>query len=153
MSTMSWVWMAVMLLCISTEIATVSITSLWFAMGALVALIASVFYVPPVVQAVLFVSVSGASLWLLRPVVKKYFTPKLTRTNVDAIIGTEGIVTEEINNLLAVGTVKLAAMQWSARSSSGDPIAPGTRIKVDRIEGVKVYVTPVEDKITQEVSL
>lgn len=151
MNTMSWVWLAVLLLCISTEIATVSMTSLWFAVGALAAMIASAFRAPVIVQVVLFVAVSGASLWLLRPVTKKYFTPKLTRTNVDAIIGTEGIVTARIDNIHSSGTVKVAAMEWSARSTSGDPIDPETRVKVDRIEGVKVYVTPVEDKITQEV--
>ena len=151
MTIMSYIWLAVLLICIAAEVATVGMTSLWFAMGALAALIASAFRAPVIVQVVLFVAVSGASLWLLRPVAKKHFTPKLTRTNVDAIIGTEGIVTDRIDNIHSVGTVKLAAMQWSARSTSGDPIEPGTRIKVVRIEGVKVYVTPVEDKITQEV--
>ena len=151
MNTMSWIWLAVLFLCVITEISTVSITSLWFAVGALVAMLADLFHLPPVVQVVLFVAVSGACLWLLRPIVKKYFTPKLTRTNVDAVIGTEGVVTAQVDNFNATGTVKLAGMEWSARSTSGEPIAPGIRIKVDRIEGVKVYVTPVEDKITQEV--
>ena len=151
MSVMLWVWLAVLLLCVITEMATVSITSLWFAAGAMVALIADLLYVPAVVQVVLFVAVSGACLWLLRPVVKKFFTPRLVKTNVDAIIGTEGIVTAQVDNINATGTVKLAALEWSARSVSGQPIKVGTRVKVDRIEGVKVYVTPTEDKITQEV--
>ena len=49
-----------------------------------------------------------------------------------------------VENLTAAGQVKLGAMEWTARSTSGDPIAVGTRVKVDRIEGVKVFVTPVE---------
>ena len=151
---MNWaaiIWLGLTFLFICSELATVSMTSLWFAAGALAAVIASLLHVPVAVQVVLFVAVSGVCLWLLRPVVKKCFTPKLVRTNVDAMIGKEGIVTAQIDNLMATGTVKLSGLEWSARSSSGAPIAPGIRIKVDRIEGVKVYVTPVEDKITQEV--
>lgn len=151
---MNWaaiLWLVLMFLFVSMELATVSMTSLWFAAGALVAVIASLLHVPVAVQVVLFIAVSGACLWLLRPMVKKYFTPKLTKTNVDAMIGREGIVTAQVDNLQATGTVKLSGLEWSARSSSGDTIASGVRVRVDRIEGVKVYVTPVEDKIIQEV--
>ena len=63
---------------------------------------------------------------------------------MDAIIGTVGTVTAAINNVAATGQVKLGAMEWTARSSSGEMIEVGTQIKVDRIEGVKVFVTPVE---------
>ena len=94
------------------------------------------------------VAVSAVLLWLLRPVAKKYFTPKLVRTNVDAVIGTEGIVTAEVDNLKATGTVKLGALEWSARSTNGEPITPGTRVRVDRVEGVKAYVTPVDVNVT-----
>jgi len=68
---------------------------------------------------------------------------------VDAVIGTEGIVTAQVDNLKATGSVKLGALEWSARSTSGEPIEPGTRVKVDRVEGVKVYISPVE--VTQTV--
>ena len=81
---------------------------------------------------------------MLRPLTRKYFTPKLIRTNVDSIIGSEGYVTSPIDNLSATGTVKLGAMEWTARSTDGSPIESGKRIRVDRVEGVKVFVTAVE---------
>lgn len=149
---MNWaaiVWLALMILFICMESATVSMTSLWFAAGALVALIASLLHAPVALQVVLFLAVSIALLWLLRPIARKYFTPKLMRTNVDAVIGTEGIVTAQVDNLKATGAVKLGALEWTARSTSGEPIEPGTRVKVDRIEGVKAYISPVE--VTQTV--
>ena len=149
---MNWaaiVWLALMILFICMESATVSMTSLWFAAGALVALIASLLHAPIALQVVLFLAVSIALLWLLRPIARKYFTPKLMRTNVDAVIGTEGIVTAQVDNLKATGAVKLGALEWTARSTSGEPIEPGTRVKVDRIEGVKAYISPVE--VTQTV--
>ena len=149
---MNWaaiVWLALMILFNCMESATVSMTSLWFAAGALVALIASLLHAPVALQVVLFLAVSIALLWLLRPIARKYFTPKLMRTNVDAVIGTEGIVTAQVDNLKATGAVKLGALEWTARSTSGEPIEPGTRVKVDRIEGVKAYISPVE--VTQTV--
>ena len=88
---------------------------------------------------------SGGLLALLWPWVRKYLKPQLTSTNVDAVIGSVGRVTTAIDNVEAHGQVKLGGMEWTARSTSGDPIAKGTEIRVDRVEGVKVFVTPVEE--------
>ena len=58
-------------------------------------------------------------------------------------VGSEGYVTADIDNLAATGTVKLGAMEWTARSADGSAIKAGTRVKVERIEGVKAFVSPV----------
>jgi membrane protein implicated in regulation of membrane protease activity len=146
---MNWAaitWLVLMVLFIWIEASTVTMASLWFAAGALVSMIIALLGGQLWLQAVVFLVVSGVLLWLLRPVAKKYFTPKLTKTNVEAIIGTRGIVTEEIDNLLAQGQVRINGLEWTARSTSGEKIPAGSTIKVDRIEGVKVFVTPVEVK-------
>ena len=88
--------------------------------------------------------VSAGLLLALRPLAKKYLSPKLTATNVDSVVGSTGLVTAAIDNVSAAGQVKLGAMEWTARSTSGQPIPVGTRVKVDKIEGVKVYVSPSE---------
>ena len=118
---------------------------LWFAVGALVALIATIAGAAVPVQIGLFLAVSCALLALLWPLVKKYLNPSHIATNIDSVIGSQGLVTEGIDNLSACGQVKIGAMYWTARSSSGAPIAAGTRIKVDSIEGVKVFVTEAEE--------
>ena len=138
------IWLVLMIAFLIAEAATVVTISLWFAGGALVALVASLLGAPLWLQVALFFLVSAALLGSLRGMVKKHFTPKLERTNVDAIIGSSGYVTAEIDNIKATGTVKLGAMEWSARSTAGAPIAEGTLVKVDKIEGVKVFVTPAE---------
>ena len=69
---------------------------------------------------------------------------KSTKTNVDSVPGTEGLVTEDIDNVAYQGQVKLGAMTWTARSTSGASIRAGTRVRVDRVEGVKVFVSPVK---------
>ena len=137
-------WLGLMVLFLVIEAATVTMVSLWFAGGALAALIIAVLEGSFALQIIAFALVSTVMLALLRPIARKHFTPKLTRTNVDSIIGTEGYVTGDIDNVAATGTVKLGAMEWTARSATGEKISTGTLVKVEKIEGVKVFVTPVE---------
>jgi len=140
----SYIWLALMVIFLIAEAATVVMVSLWFAAGALAALVASLLGAAIWLQVVIFLAVSAMLLAAMRPVVRKHFTPKLTRTNVDSVIGSQGYVTADIDNVSAVGTVKLGAMEWTARSTSGAKIPAGTLVKVDKIEGVKAFVTAVE---------
>ena len=137
-------WLGLMVLFLVIEAATVTMVSLWFAGGALAALIIAVLEGSFALQIIAFALVSTVMLALLRPIARKHFTPKLTRTNVDSIIGTEGYVTGDIDNVAATGTVKLGAMEWTARSATGEKISTGTLVKVEKIEGVKAFVTPVD---------
>ena len=138
------IWLVLLIFFIVVEASTVSVVSLWFAAGALAALVAALLHGGLWLQIGLFAVVSVGMLLALRPVVRKHFTPKLTRTNVDSVIGMEGFVTEPIDNISSTGQVKLGAMAWTARSTDGQPIPVGTRIRADRVEGVKVYVSTVE---------
>lgn len=138
------IWLALMIVFLMVEAQSVTMVSLWFGAGALAALIATLCGAEFWLQIVLFFAVSIALLASLRPLARKYFTPKLVKTNVDSVIGSEGLVTVDINNITAQGQVKLGAMEWTARSSSGESIPVGTLVKVDKIEGVKAFVTPVQ---------
>lgn len=144
---MNWaaiVWLILLVVFLLAEAATVSMVSLWFAVSALAALLVALLGGPGWLQGTLFLVISAALLALLRPLAKRYISPKVTATNVDSVIGSTGLVTAAIDNVTAAGQVKLGAMEWTARSTSGTPIEAGTLVKVDRIEGVKVFVTPVE---------
>ena len=138
------VWLVLMVVFLAAEASTVSMVSLWFAAGALIALLTALAGGPAWLQTLLFLAVSAGLLLALRPLAKKYLSPKLTATNVDSVVGSTGLVTAAIDNVSAVGQVKLGAMEWTARSTSGQPIPAGTLVKVDRIEGVKAFVSPVE---------
>ena len=147
---MNWaaiIWLVLMMVFILTEAATVTLVSIWFAAGSVGALIVSLLHGSVGLQMVVFLAVSSLLLAALRPLVRRYVTPKITKTNVDSIIGSTGLVTVAIDNVAASGQVKLGAMVWTARSTSGDPIPQGTLIRADRIEGVKVYVSPAEVKV------
>ena len=144
---MKWaaiVWLLLLVVFLAAEAATVSMVSLWFAVSALVALLVALLGGPGWLQGTLFLVISAVLLALLRPLVKRYVTTRITATNVDSVIGSTGLVTTAIDNVSAVGQVKLGAMEWTARSTSGQPIPVGTRVRVDKIEGVKVYVSPAE---------
>lgn len=141
---MTYIWFGAMLLFVMLEAATVSLVSVWFALGSLAALLVSLFTGILWIQVTVFVAISGLLLAALRPLTRRFIKPKLVPTNVDSVIGTEGFVTEDIDNLAACGRVKLGGNFWSARSTTGTPIAANTRIRVDRIEGNKVFVTSAE---------
>ena len=137
------VWLALLILFLVVEAAfAVHLVCIWFAVGSLGALIANLLNAPFWLQITVFFVLSATLLACLRPLVKKFIKPKITATNADSVIGSAGYVTEDIDNLSARGQVKLGGMFWSARSTSGDPICKDTKIKVDRIEGVKVFVSP-----------
>lgn len=143
------IWLALLVTFLIVEASCpVHLVSIWFAVGSLAALVVNVLHGPLWLQILLFLLVSVALLIALWPLTKKYLNPKVTRTNVDSVIGSIGLVTAAIDNIEAHGQVKLGGMEWTARSTSGAPIAEGIRVKVDRIEGVKVYVSPVEVPVT-----
>ena len=96
-------------------------------------------------QITMFLALAIVLLISLRSVVRKHFTPHITKTNVDSIIGATGIVITPVNNIAALGQVQIGGMEWSARSTDNTHIPAGTLVKVDRIEGVKVFVSPAEE--------
>ena len=143
---MNWaaiIWLLLVVVFLLAEAATVTVISLWFAAGALAAMATALLGGGVWLQAGVFLVVSAIALTALRPLVRKYLTPKLTATNIDSVIGSVGIVTAVIDNVAAAGQVKLNGMEWTARSSSGEIIPAGTQVTVERIEGVKVFVSPV----------
>lgn len=141
-------WLVLMVVMLFVEAASVTLVSVWFGAGALAALIATLLGVKLRLQLVIFFAVSIALLLCLRPFVRKFLKPRINKTNVDALVDSQGYVTADIDNLKAQGYVKLGAMEWTARSTDGNPIAKGTLVQVDRIEGVKAFVSPV--KVTVE---
>ena len=144
MNGMAIVWLLLMVAFLMVESSTVAVVSLWFAFGALAALVLSLLKVQLWIQIVVFLAVSCLLLAALRPLVKKFLTPKLVKTNIDSVIGSAGLVTQTIDNVKAEGQVKLGAMYWTARSVSGEVIPEGTLIRVAAIEGVKVLVELAE---------
>ena len=137
-----FLWLALFVVFLIVEAGTVALVSIWFALGALAALASCVLGAEMWLQTTVFLVVSLVLLAVLWKRVRSKLTT--TKTNVDSVIGAEGYVTEAIDNLSYTGRVKLGGITWAARSTSGAGIPVGTLVKVERIEGVKVFVSPAE---------
>ena len=140
------IWLALIVAFLVMEAATVQLISTWFAAGALAAMIVSLIGGAVWLQIVVFLTVSIVLLVLLWPIARKHLKPKLVATNADALIGRVCTVTEEIDPVEG-GRVKLGDVTWSARSESDERIPAGTLVKVQKIQGAKVFVEKVKKEV------
>jgi len=141
MNELSIFWLIAVIALGVAEAVTVGLVTVWFAIGALAALISSLFGGPLWLQILLFIVVTAVTLVTTRPIVKKYFGKNSHKaTNADMVIGKEANVTETIDNLRGTGAVKCMGKEWSARSESGESIAEGETVIPVKIEGVKLIV-------------
>ena len=131
-SMMQIIWLILLIVFAASEAATVGLTSIWFAAGALTALIAALLGGPLWVQITLFLAVSLLCLAAVRPLAKRLLNSRVEPTNADRVIGAQAQVTEDIDNIHGRGAVVIRGMTWSARSQDGGPISAGTMVKVDR---------------------
>lgn len=137
-------WIFVMAALLVLEAITVGLTSIWFAAGALAALIVSFFTSSIWIQVACALAVAFLTLFTLRPVMlRRFVRPSGQETNLGRIVGSEAVVTEEIDNQKATGQVKVNGAVWTARSDGGQILPQGTAVRVERIEGVKLMVAPL----------
>ena len=134
-------WLVALVLFILIEIATMGLTTIWFAGGALVAVIASALGLPLVVQIVLFFAVSFVLMYFTRPMAVKYFNKDRVKTNAESLVGRQAIVISEIDNLQGIGQVTVGGMEWSARTAeAGVRLDVGSVVNIIAINGVKLIV-------------
>ena len=134
-------WLVAMVALIVIELATLGLTTIWFACGALVAVVAAALDAPLLLQILMFVVVSFAVLLAVRPIAVKYFNKDRTRTNIESMIGRQAIVVSEIDNMQGIGQVTVNGMEWSARSTINElKIAVGHVVVIRAVDGVKLIV-------------
>lgn len=139
------VWLALLVVLVIIEIITLGLTTIWFAGGALAAFIACLLGAGIPVQIVLFFVVSVLLLAGTRPFAVKFFNRDRIKTNAESLVGDTGIVTEDIDNLNAAGTVKLHGQEWTARSVDNARIFKDKIVVVQEIQGVKLIVKEKKD--------
>ena len=133
-------WLAAVIALCAGEAATVGLVCIWFAAGALGAFLAACVGAPFWMQLIVFAAVSAAALALVRPSVSRFAHPRRSPTNADRVIGQTATVTETVDNEAGAGQVSVLGQVWTARSQLGVVIPAGTQVKVQRIEGVKLFV-------------
>ena len=139
-------WLAAFVVFGVVEAATVNLVSIWFAVGALVSLIAAALGAQLWLQVTLFILATAVSLALTRPLARKLLGKRRVATNVDRILGKTCQVTEDISNTAGTGAVYVDGKTWTASSRSGAPIPAGRMVQIQTVEGVKLIVTEVTEQ-------
>lgn len=143
MDYMPYVWLGVIVVGILLEAITVQLVSIWFVLGALVALLCSLLTDHVGLQLAVFAIVTLLSLAFTRPLVQRKIHTKAEPTNADRVIGQAALVTEEINNEIGTGMVNVAGQIWTARAVDQSVIPAGVNVIVQSIQGVKLMVLPI----------
>ena len=133
---LSIIWLIVLVVCLVVEVATLGLASIWFAGGALLALIIAMVGGPLLV----FMVVSIVLLIFTRPIATKFFNQNRAKTNVESVVGKQAIVTVTIDNLKGQGQIVTNGMEWTARSIDDSTIEEGAVVVIEKIEGVKAIV-------------
>ena len=146
------VWLALMIIMVIVECMGPALVSIWFAAGALVSLILSLFSlipgvtIPWWVQVIVFVVVSAITLCALRPLSKRYLKRNTISSNVDSLVGKRGLLEEEIKPF-EPGVCRINDVSWTAISTNGkETIAAKSVVEVVAIQGNKLLVKKVEEK-------
>lgn len=138
---LSIIWLIVLVVCLAVEISTLGLASIWFAGGALLAMLIAMIGGPLWLQVLIFLVTSVVLLIFTRPIAMKYFNKNREKTNVDSKIGKQAIVTVTIDNLKGEGQIVTEGMEWTARSLDSSVIEEGSVVTIEKIEGVKAIVS------------
>jgi membrane protein implicated in regulation of membrane protease activity len=145
MENMGIAWIIVIVACIIVEVLTVSLTTTWFAIGALAAFLCYSLGASIEIQFIVFFIVSIVLLIFTRPIFTKYLKVGKIRTNVEGLIGEKAKVISKINNLNNEGTVKVRGQIWSARSENDDvEFEVDSIVHIKNVVGVKLIVSNEE---------
>ena len=139
------IWIIAIVIFIIIEVATVGLATIWFAGGAAVAFFEALLDLPFYVQLISFIAVSVTLLIFTRPLLVKRMNLGKVKTNVDILIGKDGVVMEDIVGF-ETGLVKINGQIWTAKALHNETIQKDEVIVVDHIEGVKLIVEPYEKK-------
>ncbi len=143
---MGVIWITAIVAFVIAEAVTYQLVTIWFAIGALGALLSNVAGAPVPIQGAVFILLSAAALMLVRPLSLRCLRHRSEKTNAANLIGMEVMITETVNNITASGRGKLRGMEWTLRSADNVEIAEGETAVVERIEGVKLIVSRKESK-------
>ena len=138
------VWLLIAGLFFIGEIATVGFLIFWFGVGALIAMIVSLFTSNIIIQTTIFIISSTILIFATKPFIKKFADVKKTNTNVYSIIGKKALVIKTIDPIHSVGQIKLNGEVWTAESENNEIIEEGSKVEVLEIKGVKAIVKPTK---------
>ncbi len=143
------VWLVISGIFFVLEIATVGFFVFWFGIGAIFAMIVSLFTSNIIIQTTVFLITSTLLILLTKPFVQKISHQDTVQTNAYSIIGQTGVVTKEIDAKKGIGQIKVGSEIWTANTKQDEVIPVGTEVEILEISGVKAIVKPILVSITK----
>lgn len=140
-----FVWGFICVLAVVLELVTASLVSIWFAAGALAAMILAFFGVSPGMQALVFLILSLLVMGLFRSGVRARFFQEREALNAGRVKGKEALVKQRIDNVRGTGIVIVEGIEWTARAVAPGVIEEGSRVLIEEIQGVKLLVRPLSE--------
>ena len=138
------IWLIIAGICLIIEIITVGFLIFWFAIGALITMVASLFIDNIVIQTAIFVISSAILIFATKPFVKKFVNNQNSiKTNVYSEVGKNAVVIKEIDSINGTGQIKVNGEIWSAIGKDNINIPKDTKVKIEEIKGVKAIVSPI----------
>ncbi|MBP5695738.1 MAG: NfeD family protein [Treponema sp.] len=147
----SWFWLAICVVCIVIEVSTLSLTTIWFAIGAFAMVFISMIAMPFQYQLLIFTAISVILMIFTRPIAVKKLAVKRSATNSDSIIGKKAIVTEKITPL-EKGAIKVNGLIWTAKVQDESEFAAGDLCEIVSIEGATAVVKKADSVQTESTS-
>jgi membrane protein implicated in regulation of membrane protease activity len=141
-----WIWVALVIIFALIEVFTLGLTTVWFAIAALLMVFLSFINIPLTAQILIFLAISALLLIFTRPLAIKKFKIGQEKTNVDSLIGKHALVIKTIGEFER-GEVKINGLIWSARSENNTEITEGSKCEILRIEGVQLIVRLMEENV------
>ena len=134
-----WFWFGIAVICAVIEGMTLGLTTVWFALSAILMIFVSMLHPPFYVQCVLFALVALLLLFFTRPIALKFLHAKREKTNADSLIDKKAVVLQTITEF-EKGQVKINGIVWTAASIDGAVIPAGDECIIEKIEGVTLIV-------------
>ncbi|MBQ7399406.1 MAG: NfeD family protein [Clostridia bacterium] len=141
-----YIWLGIAIISVLVEISTAGLAAIWFAPAALLSMLLAIFNVPVSVQIPVFIIVSGLLMLIFYKKIKENIEKVSEKTNIDALIGKEGVAEEDILPR-SIGRVKVGGISWAAYIRNDSlPVKKGEFVKIIAIDGVKLEVEKIETK-------
>ena len=138
---MFYIWLSIAITLALIEMSTINLVSIWYIISSIVAMLISLFTDNIAIQVSVFVLGGTILLILTKDAVKKIL-PEKTKTNIDRIVGMEGIITEKITKKTS-GVVKVDGKYWTAIAD--ETIEENTSVKILEINSTKLKVEKIEE--------
>jgi membrane protein implicated in regulation of membrane protease activity len=138
-----WLWLLVGLALLGIEMVTPGgFFTIFFGVAALIVGVLTRFGLagPAWMQWIWFSGLSIASLLFLRkPLLAWMQRREVKRPEVDSLVGETAVVLEPVPEG-GVGKAELRGTSWSARSVEGTALAAGKRCRVQRVDGLTLWI-------------